>query len=156
MALGVWVLCGSAWRCLRNEWAAARRLRCHETVVAAALPCTPARIFSTGQHHRHGGILASGTLDASSNTLLSGVVARYAAGGISRQSHQSSHARRRFSKIHLRRLGRHRNAPAVSGNRGPTLNWAADPFAKPTFTQGIVSRWRSFMAFVFLVCGVLR
>jgi hypothetical protein len=132
----VWVLCWSARRSLRNEWAPTRRLRCHETVVAAALPGNPARIFSTGQHHRHGGILVRGTLGASGDTLLSRVVARYAAGGISRQSPQSSHARRRFSKIHLPRLGRHRNAPAVSGNRRATLNWAADRFAKPTFTQG--------------------
>lgn len=75
VASSLWILRRRAWRSLWNEWAAARHLWVHATLVSAAFSRHPTRLFSPRQHDGDGWLLARRTLGSRCLTLLFSVAA---------------------------------------------------------------------------------
>ena len=88
-------LLGGLW----NERAALSYLWGDAALVSAAFPSDAAGLFPASEYGRNGGILVSGTVGASRNSLLRDFSVCRASIYFFWQSRQSSHTRRRLSQI---------------------------------------------------------
>ena len=122
MAFFLRAVCGSSWRCFRNERSAPGGLRIDAAVVGTAISRDPASVLSSFEHHWHGGVSCEWAVGARRDALLPAVVATRDSSNLAGQMGEPSPGRGYVLKIRLPGSRGDRSASADSGGRRAGLS----------------------------------